>query len=265
MNRIKIRKNKQTGNVYAIRFNESNHTYHVSVNSNPEVKYPSVTTLTKAFGADDKVNRLIYWALNLALNYLKEELDGYSSVSYAQFLALLKEAKHQHKKELTRTGNIGTAVHAMVETLLGEDESVADGLIEKVSNPDNELHSFFVMFSDWTEGLGFYEILETEGFVFHPEFEYCGKFDLLCRDGEDKIFLVDFKTRKDVRKEDKLQLAAYIRAYEACTGEKIDGAKLVRLPRDTQKRPPEVTVEDLEEHFNAFLACRYLSEWARVN
>lgn len=75
------------------------------------------------------------------------------------------------------------------------------------------------------------EVIQTEVIVAHPELDYAGRFDLLCRiDG--KVWLVDLKTAKRVYREAHLQLAAYAAAMDACGYDPPERMGVLRVGKD---------------------------------
>ena len=133
---------------------------------------------------------------------------------------------------------IGTCVHAMCEAWAkgGSPTEVLESSIEAatVVNRDTfraQAASAYSAFEFWCKGTQL-EIVDCEVKVISETHRYGGTLDFIGRlDG--KLVLGDFKTSNGVWPEYLCQLAAYAKAYEETTGNRIDGGyHLLRFSKE---------------------------------
>lgn len=123
---------------------------------------------------------------------------------------------------------IGTCVHAMCEAWVKGDGvmGVLEEALEKETVYDKasfraQAMSAYSAFEFWVKGTQL-TITDCEVKVVSDTHKYGGTLDFIGNlDG--KLILGDFKTSGAVYPEYLMQVAAYAKAYEECTGNKIDG------------------------------------------
>ena len=71
------------------------------------------------------------------------------------------------------------------------------------------------------------EILDVEVSVYHPELLYAGQVDCVARRGS-SLLVMDWKSGKGIYKDYAAQVAAYIMAYEAMTGQTVQEGWVLR-------------------------------------
>ena len=133
---------------------------------------------------------------------------------------------------------IGTCVHAMCEAWVkgGSPTEVLESSIEAATVVNRDTFragaaSAYSAFEFWVRGTQL-EIVDCEVKVISETHRYGGTLDFIGRlDG--KLVLGDFKTSNGVWPEYLCQLAAYAKAYEETTGNRIDGGyHLLRFSKE---------------------------------
>lgn len=162
------------------------------------IEMPSVS---KICGLIDKSEQLKQWAANEAVSYI--EKNGMEDTA-------LNNARTAYKLKSNTALDVGSSVHHAAEKYLLSGKTIAHNEPQAVKNG-------FTAFKNWADAHK-PKILETEMTVYHPQLLYAGTYDLLCEiDGV--LTMVDYKTSSDIWDTYWLQLAAYVRAREAISGE----------------------------------------------
>jgi hypothetical protein len=133
---------------------------------------------------------------------------------------------------------IGTCVHSMCEAWVKGDEPML--VLEKALDEEtvNDKSTFraqaasaYSAFEFWCKGTQL-EIVDCEVAVISEAHRYGGTLDFIGK-LNGKLVLGDFKTSNGVWPEYLCQLAAYAKAYEETTGNKIDGGyHLLRFSKE---------------------------------
>jgi hypothetical protein len=123
---------------------------------------------------------------------------------------------------------IGTCVHAMCEAFVKGDEPmlVMEKALEAetVVNPSSfraQAASAYSAFEFWVKGTQL-EIVDCEVPVVSETHRFGGTLDFIGK-LNGKLVLGDFKTSNGIWPEYLMQVVAYAKAYEECTGNTIDG------------------------------------------
>lgn len=230
------------------------------------VMLPSVTTILQIVGKPALVN----WAANTerelvieASANLYEDLPPakMSRMAYVTTLQDRLGKQRAHQKLLTQAADIGSQVHAKIEWRIRSE------LGQKVGPEPALLDAAlwgYMAFEDWWKREELVP-LWMEQTVYSTSGRYAGTADLIARKGL-HLILVDFKTGKGIYPEYKMQVAAYqhaLKEMEHCLCERV---VIVRLPKvQTDPVAQVVEVENLEEHFQAFLHAKALWEWNQHN
>jgi hypothetical protein len=133
---------------------------------------------------------------------------------------------------------IGTCVHSMCEAWVKGDEPML--VLEKALDEETvndkatfraQAASAYSAFEFWCKGTQL-EIVDCEVAVISETHRYGGTLDFIGK-LNGKLVLGDFKTSNGVWPEYLCQLAAYAKAYEETTGNKIDGGyHLLRFSKE---------------------------------
>ncbi len=210
---------------------------------------PSVTTILNNLAKPALVN----WAAKEVATYAVENVLSWESLPVADAVDLLKRAPYRN---MTKRGDIGTAVHAAIEATASEvDAPVVDpDLLPYVAGAVRFL-------ADHID-----EVVHLEATCFNTTWEYAGTTDAIVRLKDGRTAVVDWKTSKAIYPETALQL----QAYAACdflgwpdgTSEpmpKTDVGIVVHLPGDATYTAKEVEFSD--RLFRTFGALRTLQAW----
>jgi len=123
---------------------------------------------------------------------------------------------------------IGTVSHARVEAHLRGMEFDASGItLERMTQSGYAFDGFL----SWWEREG-YSVLATEMQLVSERWQVGGTLDILARDRDGALVLVDIKTSNGLYREHRLQVAAYAAMYEETNDERISRLVIVRIPKD---------------------------------
>ena len=240
----------------------------------PKPPYPSVTTVENVIAKQAlyhwyaKMERQAVMAVAADMfEELSKPLVISTGITRETYLSLLESRIGKAKaatKAVEAAGEIGSQAHAMIEWHIRGLLGLSVGPPPKICTAASWA---FMAFQDWARSIELLP-LRSEQVVFSHVHRYAGTLDLLAyimRDGQRRLGLVDFKTGKAVYAEAYLQLAAYRQALIEMGLETADACFVVRLPKiETDPEFEVVEVENVEEHFAAFLAARQLWEWQQV-
>ena len=120
----------------------------------------------------------------------------------------------------TRLVYVGTVVHGLSRGLFKNNE-LPQQFDKKVVNCWN-------LFMNWWPKQD-HEPIEIEKKLYSAKYGYAGTLDIIAKDKQQNLVLIDIKTSNQVSFDYLLQLNAYQVAYEEETGSKISKALVVRL------------------------------------
>lgn len=152
------------------------------------------------------------------------------------------------------SGEFGSTIHTLIEQRLrGQD-------IGECSPRQREMVNTF---DKWQRQSGFVPV-EIERKVEHKGLKYHGTFDVLGHftDGT-QLFLLDWKTSRQIDNLYGAQLAAYAEAYKDETGVAVAAGGIVRLEKDPSK-PKQIEVKtfnELPNYFEVFKACLVIHQF----
>jgi len=199
------------------------------------VKIPlvSVTTILSALAKP----QLIYWAAITA-----------SGLALENPLITAKDAAAGIYKVRDNKGNIGSDIHHMIE----KDDY---GDVEKL--PDR-VKGYIVAYEKWKGSMS-HDTIFNEKSVFSLKYKYAGTLDRIIKTKDGKIWLIDFKTSKDLYPETGLQLSAYKQSViEMGLVKNIDCiAGLLLKPDGTFK------LVEYKDDLNTFIALQSVYNWSK--
>ena len=193
-----------------------------------EALLPSVTTFLKVI---DKSGPLVGWARKDALEKAATELRAQLQITMPWrdedqgpwvdgVMACAKDRIYRTKDS---AADAGADAHELIAAILqGGSPLVPDALRPAVQGAQEMLVDYRL------------SPVATEHLVWHPSQQYAGTIDLLARDADGRLVVVDWKRAKSIYPEHGYQIAAYADAIEVLTGEPVAGAYVVRLPQDNQ-------------------------------
>lgn len=106
------------------------------------------------------------------------------------------------------------------------------------------------------------KIIATEVEVWSDEYGYAGTMDAVMETinpltKHRVLTAIDWKTSNSMRTEYAMQVAAYAKAYEERTGEKVMKAQVVRFGRRSDNFEAKYVI-DLDRSFDAFCSALHL-------
>ena len=181
------------------------------------------------------------WKIANQVKAIKEEMER-QGISIDKIETIVTNAKSNAKKQGDNILNIGSMVHKFCEMWLKG---------EKFTDPEDPIiKGCFEKFKRfWTKHK--LKVIESEK-ILYSERGYCGTLDLVAKDSENNLWLIDIKTSKGVFINMVHQLHGYKLAYEEQTGKKINKMYLVRLPKDSGDFEARHVLYK-KEHLKAFL------------
>ena len=195
--------------------------------------------------------------------YDKNRLDALP-VDRAVFIKQIDELigkEKASKRELEKAANIGTQIHALIEWTNRRTLGLSVGERPQVKD---EAEWGFMAYEDKAKELEL-EPMHVEHVVFSRKHKYAGTLDLIARikiDNKRRVAVTDFKSGKAIYDETKMQLAAYFNAVIEMGIAAPDTAIVIRLPKIIGDPDPEIMeIDNLNEHFEAFLNAMYLRKW----
>jgi predicted RecB family nuclease len=159
--------------------------------------------------------------------------------------------------------DLGTQVHRGIEALLKTGElpswfterpKLEDPAAVDTSNV-RDAANLFRGFLSWYDDAAPTDA-QSEQFLFHKKHQYAGTTDLICKlNGE--LYIVDFKTSKQISPEMGLQLVAYREAYYDMHGVRPRTA-ILQFTRGVKSG---YRFELFDSPFEIFLACKAIYDW----
>ena len=199
---------------------------------------------------------IVYWAVNMAINYLNDNLKPGMVIDEINKTQLLQEAKTAHRNRLSQAADIGTAVHNYLETYLKA------GINKKPLPPlpvNKDIRKGVEALLGWAKE-NKVKFLTSERKVYSKQYQYAGTLDAYALVNGKKA-IIDFKTSRNFYDEMFLQVAAYCRAIEEEDDVKIDECWILRIPKDGSEFAATKT-DDIEMNFRSFLGC--LENYKRI-
>ena len=210
------------------------HIYHVDGK-----EWPSVTTRLDIMDKPWMTGYSRKLTKNTILDGLLAELEE-NGVNRNLKEWLLKHVEIHYKslwkRKSTKEADEGTIAHELIADLL-ERERQAFPLDTRLCEWLREAHpavataviQAFKFISDKR-----LEPIAAEQVVFHPDLEYAGTVDLIARDSDGRLVVVDWKRAKQMSDDYAYQVAGYAEAVSVLTGERTVLAWVVRLPQEVE-------------------------------
>ena len=133
-------------------------------------------------------------------------------------------------KTVQRAADIGTVTHARIEAYvrgmeLDESELPRD-VVDRSQNGA-------LRFMDFWQKAG-YELSECELAMVSESWQVGGTLDILARNRDGGLDLLDVKTSKRIYPEHRIQACAYAAIYEEAHGQPISGVWIARVGKEVQ-------------------------------
>lgn len=215
-------------------FNDAGHRYQVDGKEKVGV--------TTALSVINKP-ALLQWAVNEAINYLKNEFKAGQGYDELELNNLLENAKKAHRVRKQTAADFGTLAHKWIEQYI------------KGENPEppvnKNLRKATEVFIKWVKDNNVV-FTHCEQPVYSRKYDYCGTVDFICEiDG--KSFIGDLKTSKGIYSEYHMQLAAYRIALEEEHEKSYAGTLIVRIPKEEDDNVEIAYINNYRENARAFL------------
>ena len=232
--------------------------------------FPSVTTVLSCIGKP----ALIGWAAREERTLVSEAaadlyLDSPETPKMARagFLSSLEDRlgkTRAHQRQLKKAGEIGTAVHAVVEWQMRKDLGQEVGACPSLPV---EGQAAFAAFQTWRDSVKLKPLM-IEQTVWSKKYGFAGTMDWLGEmdlAGDRVVVVGDWKTSKGLYPESNLQNAAYTAALiEMGHLDDFSGGCIVRLPKSKDDPGFEeklISPEQQREDFQVFLNVLELWRW----
>lgn len=205
---------------------------------------------------------LVQWSANECAAYVGELWKPSRGYSQAEIDGILGDARYAHRRKKDEAAGYGTMAHEIIERFMKEGYWPDDAAWESIPF---EVANSLALFSEWWTNAGLVEVVEAERYVWDMEFHYGGTCDLLARDKDGQLWLIDWKTGKGIYGTMILQLAAYFNALHKL-GVKPVGAKIVQIGKtDAAPQIYEPTLDELREAWRAFGSLSRMHDFITAN
>lgn len=217
-------------------FEDSKHTYK----ANGEI----VPGVTGVLGVIAKP-ALMYWAVNMGIEYLQKFLNPGVAYDEIQIKTLLEGARTAHKTFKENAGDIGSLVHEAIETY------IKTGVKTELFNEKAKVA--FDNFLKWQKDNNV-KFIDSERKIYSKKYKYAGTMDFSCIiDG--KYYVGDTKTSSGIWDEYWFQVASYQQALTEETGQEVYGRVIVRVGKDGSFDVQTKVNGEYEKDINAFLGA----------
>lgn len=159
----------------------------------------------------------------------------------------IAKAKRAPDEKRDAAADVGTRAHAQIDNIVHGREPVL--------TPDIE--TAIAAFRDWWSTSGF-RFIGGETAVASLDHKFGGTIDALAEDGEEQLWLLDWKTSSGIYPEMALQVGAYARAFAETFGRSVDHAAIVRFSKVAPVEFEAKKVRDLRVAFEGFHAAKSL-------
>ena len=241
-----------------VRLSDDNKGYYV----HGDERIPSDVVLPRVTGILNIIEKqgLRTWAMNMALDYMKENIG-----TDIPFHELLENARLAHEEKRDIAADYGTEAHALLQQLcIDPDTAVPDKFVPVVS-----------AWEEWLDNSGL-SILDTETSLYYHDttskdapISFAGTADLIAMDKDGTPVICDYKTGARLYPEAALQMAAYSLGLAYCgIGKFLDAGNMVntkafviRLPKEEGTLPEIREVRNLDDQRQAFINACKLRQW----
>ena len=180
------------------------------------------------------------WKMRDKIDRIKSQMEKHLPEDTIQ--KIIDDAESKGNLKQTKILSTGKLVHGYIEKFVNG---------QKFIKPDDPvvLRCLNKFITWWTENG--YTKIATEKIVCLPG-GFAGTIDLVAKDKEGLVWLMDVKTSNGIFVSNIHQLHGYKYAYEKQTGKKIDRMCIVRLPKDDSDIEVR-RVLSKNQHLKAFL------------
>ena len=219
-------------NGHTIIFDEDKHVY---IHNNEYVV--GMSTLLNKLASP----ALEAWKVNSQVNAIKKEME-LQGIPLDKIDKIIINAKANAKAKNDNILSIGSIVHKLIEKWLKG---------EKVTRPEDKIVANCLMEFQKFWKKNKLKVVESEK-ILYSERGYCGTLDLVAKDNNNNLMLIDVKTSKGLFLNMVHQVHGYKLAYEEQTGKKINKMYIVRLPKTNEPFEARQILYK-KDHMKAFL------------
>lgn len=252
-----------------LRFDEKKHVYYRAY---PDGTFEVQDGVTNACKIIDSSFYLIPWAVKMMylkmLRIMPRSSTHCDSIPWADFTALLEDAKKAHREHFEDAGDVGSLAHKWLEDSIRNAITFNDGIVEAMNEMapvDERAVNCGLAAHKWMTAHNVRWIC-TEKKVYSRQFKYAGTMDglaivdncdnLACcpRLYLDELALIDWKSSNNLRTEYLYQTAAYQQAEIEENRTDIKARWILRLGKEDGKFESWYETAYIQD-FEAFLAC----------
>lgn len=179
---------------------------------------------------------MIEWSIGQTIECIRETLHPWEMVSPNEITEMLERAKKARFRTSEEAAEYGTRAHELIEIFVRNGSlkfETDDGKMEiKIKREPQPVQKSFAAFLDFWESANL-EPIAIEKFSVDVKGGYGGTLDLVTKDKNGHIVLIDWKTSKAVRDKYLIQVGAYTRLWETNSTLPIHRAYIVRLDKVT--------------------------------
>ena len=185
---------------------------------------------------------------------------------------MVEDAKKAPAEIMEQTREFGNYAHSLVEHMVLAENN--DRILNRERDRPPESFIIGPEYAHIAEGFQAWQrdnaltVVATELMVWHSFHEYAGTIDLVVRDHAGDLGIIDLKTG-GIYNEAAMQLAAYAKALAHLTGEKVEQAWALQLPRERSDTDTNeefyqfYKLEDLPHWFDGFKAAKELAPYSQ--
>ena len=213
------------------------------------VKLTSTTGITSS--ALDKPF-LYNWLVDVTAKEFKKRMKAGVTLDEAE-----SKAKGARWKAMRKGGNIGTETHQWINEfiLFLMEKGDKPSILGLTADAKRCIEGFLEWYDKYVE-----QPLHTELIVYHPGLDIVGTLDLIFKNKEGELEIVDFKTGNSINPGDVMQLAFYRKTFALQHKKMPDVATIVHLHKDGTKATPLRSL-DHDANMIAFECGHYLVSW----
>lgn len=228
-----------------LSFKEYGHKYEID-----GIERVGVTTILKTVIAKEA---LINWAVKMTADHLIANFDHSKVYTPEELLELVTLSKKAHTAKKEASGNIGTRVHAKIETYIkGKINNLTVNILD-LGLDEEDMREPLQAFLAWEQQN--HVVWEaSEQPVYSRKFDYCGTMDFRAVVNGKRV-VGDLKTSNFIYPEQYyLQVAAYRYALvEEQPDLKIDGMLIIKVPKTKESTLELRNIEEYEANAKAFM------------
>ena len=250
------------GGEVELQFDPEEHIYYL-IKGEELLPVDGVTTVVHII---DKSNVLLPWACKMMAEKLITSV--HFPITEEELTKLILASKSAHREKLEKAGDIGKIAHRWIEEYIKFHlRSDIDWISDK---PEGQAGNCCDAALSWMK-IHNVRWRCTERKIYSREWNYAGTLDGIalvdsCDDPRccpesfrDRLSLIDWKSSNYLYNEFLFQTAAYQRAYEEETGEKIEDRWIVQLGKTDGEFNAWHMTKGIEEDFHAFTYCLHLT------